>query len=303
VIPLLIADVVLTVDGGDAAVSCPGKAELLRLAEGAHFASTALPAHAYRVSFERSVAGYSAEIVDETAQRVRTLRDRGPVCGPLGKAVAVVLATMWDSEQQEAQLAPPPPPPPAPPPPPPPAPPPPPEPAVRPPPPERSKWRWGVAAGAGTAVGVVRSIAPVILAAAGPERAPLSFAAGIIAIPLQRLELGPGSVTTELIAGTARGCLFVGHAATLGFCASALAGVVRGRGSGYDTNADSARPWLAAALEGFAEVPLVAPLRLRAAATGVAPLHAQAFTVGGAGVAYDTPPVGGLFTLSLEIAP
>ena len=292
-----MADAVLTVAGEDAAASCPGKAELLRLAEAARFASSALPAHAYRVSFERRSAGYGAEIVNETTQRTRTLRDPGPGCGPLGQAVAIVLATMWDSEQQQEEARP------APPPPSPPAPPPPPEPVVRPPPPERSKWRWGVAASAGAAVGIVRSIAPVVLAAAGPERAPLSFAVGAIAIPPQQLDLGPGSVTVQLIAATAGGCLFTEHAATLGLCPYALAGVVRGRGSGYDTNAESTRPWLAAGLEGFVNVPLVAPLRLRAAATGVVPLHAEAFTVGGAGVAYDTPPVGGLFTLSLEVVP
>jgi hypothetical protein len=161
----------------------------------------------------------------------------------------------------------------------------------------------GVAAGAGAAAGIVRPIAPVFLSAAELERAPLSFALGAMAILPQELDLGPGNVTVELFAGTARGCLFTGHRFTFGFCACALAGGVRGRGSGYDTNGASTRPWFAAGLEGFVDVALFAPLRLRAAATGIAPLHAEAFTVGGAGVAYDTPPVGGLFTLSLEVVP
>jgi hypothetical protein len=303
VIPLFLAGlagVVLTVTGGDAATVCPAEADVRRLAEGLHLGPSAPPSHAYRVSFERSGAGYRAEVVDETAQRTRTLSDRGPGCAAIARAVAVVLATMWDSEQEE-EAQPPPPPEPTP------APtlpaPPPPEPPPQAAPAERSTWRWNVAAGGGAAVGIVRALAPVIVAAVGPQRDAWSFAAGVIGIPPQQLGLGPGSVTVDLLAASARGCFLTGHAATLGLCVYVLGGAVRAGGSGYDTNAVSTRPWLAPGLEGFIDVALVAPLRVRAAVMGLVPLHAEAFTVGGAGVAYDTPPAGALFTLALEVGP
>jgi hypothetical protein len=168
---------------------------------------------------------------------------------------------------------------------------------------EPTVLRWVFGASAGAAVGIVRPAAPALLVDAALERAPLSIAVGVFGVPPQGLDLGPGTVDVQLLAATARGCIFAGRRTMLGLCARAAAGAVHARGSGYDTNTDSTRPWIAVGPEGFVGVPVIAPLRLRAAAAALVPLHAETFSVGGAGVAYDTPAVGALLTVSVEVAP
>jgi hypothetical protein len=291
------AELAITI-GGDAADQCPSAAVLRRLAVASVAPAAGSPTHAYRVSFERSRNGYRADVVDETSPRIRSLADRGPGCAPLGQAVAVVLATMWRSEQEgrdespkvsEPTSAPSPP-----------------APTV---PVETSRptsrpasTRWILGAGAGLAASIVRPVAPSFLTDIALERTSLSLALGAFWIPPQRLALGPGSVDVQLLAGAARGCVFGGHGLLLGACARLFAGALQAGGSGYDLNARETRPWLAAALEIFAAGPLpLASLRGRASLGAIAPLHAEAFSVTGAGTAYDTPAFGGLFTLSLEV--
>jgi hypothetical protein len=286
------ADVSVTRMQEDAA-GCPDADELRRLATAARVPSATPPAHAYRVSFERSDGVYRAHVVDETARRTRSLEDKGPGCAPLGQAMAVVLATMWGSERDETASLPAAPP----------------APVVpvdravsRPTPRSTTGARWILGAGAGLSAAIVRPAAPVLLVDAALDRSPLAIGIGGFWIPPQRLGLAPGAVDVQLAAATVRGCAFAWTETRLGVCGCVLAGALQAVASGFDTNTQKTRPWLAAGLEAFVDGPLpVALLRYRAAAGAIVPLHAEAFSVAGVGSAYDTPALGGLFTLSVEI--
>jgi hypothetical protein len=290
------ADAGLVVTRGEGATQCPDAEQLRRHALASAARSLPSPAHAYLVSFERTAGSYRADIVDGTVGRTRRLEDTGPACGPLGQAVAVVLATMWGSEQSEASATPTPSPPASPP-----------ATEVEPGEPERVAGpstsrspRWVFGAGGALAAAIVRPAAPALFADVAIELAHASFAAGVLWIPEQRIEVAPGSIDVRLVAGTARACAFVGDATELGACAKILAGQLHAAGAGYSTGAERNRPWLAVAPEVFLDRAIVAWVRARAAAGLTVPLHAETFSVTGAGGAYDTPAVGGLFSLSIE---
>jgi hypothetical protein len=294
-----IADADVTVTRQDTA-DCPDAAGLRRLATASGTSSGAPSTHVYHVVFEHLDGLYRADIIDATTQRKRSLEDSGPGCAPLGEAVAIVLATMWGSERDETAPAPEPSPEPTPPVAPP-------IPADRGAPqalPPSSGVRWIIGAGAGLAAAIVRPAAPAFVADAALEHAPLSVAVGAFWIPQQTLVLAPGVVDVQLAAGTLRGCVFARSETRVGVCGRVFAGALRAGAKGFDANTQRTRPWFAAGLEVFFEGPLlVALLRYRAAAGAIVPLHAEAFSVAGAGLAYEPPALGGLFTFSLEISP
>jgi hypothetical protein len=334
------ADAGLVVTRGEGATQCPDAEQLRRHALASAARSLPSPAHAYLVSFERAAGSYRAEIVDGTVGRTRRLEDTGPACGPLGQAVAVVLATMWGSEQSETSASP----------------------AAAPsaspssaasaspanpdktasdkaaadkaaadkatadnaavspsPPaspqtteanpgePERAvspstsrRPRWVFGAGGALAAAIVRPAAPALFGNAAIELAHASFAAGILWIPEQRIDVAPGWIEVRLVAGSVGACAFMGDATELGACAKILGGQLHAAAAGYSSGSAHGRPWLAIEPEIFADRVLVARVRARAAAGLTVPLHAETFSVTGAGGAYDTPAVGGLFSLSLE---
>ena len=281
------ADPTLEVVRTDEALGCLDGAELLALASQVQSTMTSTASHAYRVSFERSNRVYRAEIVDQTAPRTRHLEDVGPECAPLGRAVALALATMWGTEQ-EAPVQPPPPPPatlvtPR-------------SPQPRVPPP------WLLSAGAGLALGIVRNVAPAIVADSGFEHPHFSWALGGLWIPLQTLQLAPGSVDVQLLAGSVRGCGWVLEPTHVGLCARVLGGQIVARSHGYDFDGQQSRPWVAIGLEAFIEGALGPRLRYRPAASVLAPLRDAAFSIQNIGTAYTPPPIGALFTLALELS-
>jgi hypothetical protein len=291
------ADPDLEVTRRDDAERCPDAAQLKDLAAASRVRSPTASTHSYHVVFERSGEAYRAEIVDDTAHRTRRLEDKASTCTPLAQATAVVLATMWSSERdadesqsQPAQATVPPPQasatgagaaPPSP-------------PHVRP------RLRFG--AGSGIAVAIVRPVAPLFVSDATIEYGRGSFAIGVRWIPEQTIELAPGIVNVDLIAGAARGCAFAWDRTRLGGCAQFFAGGLHAAASGYSIDTQRTRPWFAVGLEIFVDGPLPLPrIRYRASIGAMLPVHAETFSVAGAGPAYVTPALGGLSTLSLEI--
>jgi hypothetical protein len=253
--------------------------------------SASVPAHSYRAVFERAGTQYRAQVVDETAHRSRQLGDIGPGCAPIAQAVAVVLATMWGSEGDEPE-------------------------APRAPEPPRERMadrapapsiprpvvgpRWDLELGPALVAGIVRPAAPALLGEIAFGRAPWSVALSALWVPDQGLDVSPGTVHVQLVSGGARVCGFVGHAASFGICGRLIGGMLLASASGFDVDSQRTRPWFAAGLEAFVDGPLGTPwLRYRGAAGALAPLHAETFSVAGAGPAYDTPALGGLFTLGL----
>jgi hypothetical protein len=281
---------------GDGADLCPDEAALKGMAETAAAHASRPPTHAYRVAFDRSAGRYHAEIIDDTGGRTRALQDSGAVCGPLGHAAAVVLATMWSSEDEAAPRNA--------------------EPALPPPRPQEqthamdraparpvaSSMRWLFGIGSGLAEGIVRPAAPALVANGAGELGPVSLSIGALWIPGQNLDLGPGVVSVQLIAGVARVCAspFVGIRA--GGCGGFFAGALSAAATGYSGVSQASRPWFAGSAELFVDGPLpIAPFRYRGSVEGIVPVHAEAFAVTGVGLAYAAPAFGALFTLALEV--
>ncbi|HEX4446769.1 MAG TPA: hypothetical protein VH044_08540 [Polyangiaceae bacterium] len=129
-----------------------------------------------------------------------------------------------------------------------------------------------------------------------------SVAAGVLWIPTQTLAVAPGTIGVRLLAGSLRGCASLGDATEVGLCARLFAGQLHATGAGYDANGHGDRPWFALEPGLFVDRSLFGPIRARADAGVTIPLHAEAFDIRGGGVAYDTPAVGGLFSLSIELA-
>jgi hypothetical protein len=161
--------------------------------------------------------------------------------------------------------------------------------------------RWIFRAGAGLAEGIVRPAAPALVADGGFEYAHTSIALGALWIPSQRIALAPGDVDVQLFAGALSACGFAWEHTRLGLCGRFLAGAVHASGSGYTVDSSATRPWFAVGLELFVDGPIYGRLfRYRAAVAALVPVHSESFYVAGPGVAYDTPPFGGLFTLAVE---
>jgi hypothetical protein len=109
-------------------------------------------------------------------------------------------------------------------------------------------------------------------------------------------------VDVQLVAGALSGCAFAWQGTRLGICGRLFAGEIAAAGRGYSVDSNATRPWFAGGLELFLDGPVFAPhVRYRASVAGIVPVHAEAFTVAGPGVAYDTPPFGALFTLAVEL--
>ena len=285
----------ITVARGEGAESCPDAAELQRIASASH--APASTTHGYRVTFERTATTFRAEIVDETTKRIRRLIDRGARCAPLGDAVAVVLATMWGSERMEESPEPAPQVPPPQPPPPPVLP-----REASPPPSLATRTHWIAGAGGGIAAGLVRPIAPALIADIALERAWFAMALGVLWIPDQAIDLSPGTVHVQLAAANVRGCAFFGRDTRLGLCARFFAGALDARGTGYEVSSHETRPWLAGGLDVFLGGALpITTMRYRLSTSAIVPIHAEAFSVSGVGTAYETPAIGGLVTLSIEV--
>jgi hypothetical protein len=170
-------------------------------------------------------------------------------------------------------------------------------PVVAPPPVERH-WLFG--AGAAAAAAVARPLAPAFTADASFVYGNASFGVGGLWIPTQRIALGPGAVDVGLVAGSVVGCLaWLGH---FGLCGGLLAGRLAADGHGYSSGTNHDRPWFALDLEAFVRGSSALPwLGYRVSLGPLLPLHSETFSVAGVGVAYDTPPVGALLRVALEL--
>jgi hypothetical protein len=282
----------LQVSRTEQAWECPDAQELQQKASLLESATAAAATHDYRVTFERTRRGYRAQMLDSTTQppRVRELDDVGPECAPLGRAVALALATLWATELLATPPTPPSPAPPT-------APAPPPAPTPAPTP----VWVWRLDAGAGVAVGLVRPVAPLLVADSGFARGPFSASLGAVWVPAQNLPLGPGQLEVQLLAASARACAWTAPARLrAALCARLLAGEALAKSRGFDLDAQQSRPWAAAALDAPLDLSLFRPLRALFCASLLLPLRDQSFSVLNVGVAYQPPPLAALFSLSLE---
>jgi hypothetical protein len=114
----------------------------------------------------------------------------------------------------------------------------------------------------------------------------------------QTLDLGPGTVNERLVSGLVRTCFapYRQEWARFDICTGAFVGLVTGEAQGFTHNEDHTRPWVAVPLE-LVFAGWSAPVGWELAAAGLLPVRRQDFTVDGLGVAYKSPPVGGMVSL------
>jgi hypothetical protein len=239
------------------------QAELVRL----RGADALRESERYRTTFADDGVQRSATIASSDGSS-RQLSDPGPGCAALASATAVALALMLDAE-----------PPPA---------------APMPPRPARAPWVLTSGAGAALLLGVPRDAAPALLAELGVRRGPWRLQLGALWALPRRTSFAPGTIRSELIAGSVRACWQ--PLAPLGLCTGAYLGALEMRARGYTRN-DSAHPfWAAAPLE-LALDYVFGAVGAELGAGVLLPFQRQTFSIDGLGSAQASWPVQVLFSL------
>lgn len=277
------------------AESCPDSealAEHVRRVRGQQATSATA---AYHVTFAFRAGVFRASIRVGSATGARVLRDRGATCASLEQATALTLALLLDSDAsalppEEEELPPralPVPPKPEP---------------VEPPPeepaPKRTDIKLTLGAGGAGLIGVLNPIAPAVLAEVGIGVARFRTNIGVLWVPEQTIDFGPGTVDETLLSGVARMCLAPWQSPGLRFdlCTGVYAGLLKVEADGYSRNDSASKAWLAVPLELALSTP-GAPMGVELGASALLPLRRNEFSIDNLGVAYDSWPVGMLLSM------
>ncbi|HVY30878.1 MAG TPA: hypothetical protein VHB79_30170 [Polyangiaceae bacterium] len=247
---------------------------------------------AYRVTFSRRAAVFRATIRLSAGGGARELRDRGATCASLEQATALTLALLLDSDLREPaseaeepkpiELTPErePSPPPA---------------EQNPPDPDRQRSRASLTLSLGGAglMGVVQPVVPVALAELGIGAKRFRTSLGVLWMPAQTFEHGPGNLKERLLSGVARTCLAAlrGDQAHFDVCTGVYAGLLHVEASGYTRNDSADKAWLAVPLE-LTVSTTSTPVSVEVGAAALLPLRRNDFAIDNLGVAYESWPVG-----------
>jgi hypothetical protein len=253
---------------------------------------------AYAVSFGRTAQAFTAVIRSSAVEGVvRQLEAQEPNCAGLAHATAVTLALLLDAELGRAPEPPPP------------AAPPPAKPAAKPPAPPsprpaKTELEPMFSLGAAALVGVLRPIAPALVADVGLGLESWRAELGALWAPPRSLELGPGRVRQQLLSAQLRACYaaYRGRVLRLELCSGALLGAVTAEARGFSRSEQRSRSFLALP----AELTVSARRRgvgFQLGAAALLLLPPNEFTVAGVGSAYRPARVAGLFTLSVFFEP
>jgi hypothetical protein len=257
-------------------------------------ALTTDPAAAPRLSFEvqvtRGKAGYAAEIrASGSRSGTRRIADIGEDCTGLAEALAVTLAIIADDERVMPAE---------------------PIPARKtepsePPAGESAEpqvWRPHLTFAA--TLGVFE--APAVGPAAGLtlDLGRVLFGIDALWLPARSFGLGPGEAELSLVSATARVCwdAVAPPASMFGVCAELSAGMLRGSASGFSSNRDEDRLWLAPGAGLVAALPLTGRLELFGQAKLFVPLRRERFVIDNLGTVHETPPLGGLLGIGASLA-
>jgi hypothetical protein len=284
----------LSVTLEEGAESCPDAEALTAHVERVRGDQATGASSAYRIRFSYRGGVFRAAIQVGEATGTRVLSDRGATCASLEQATAVTLALLLDSDLREPATEPPDAPV-APPTRAPPTPPPPPEPA-----PSRKAVSLTLSLGGAGLLGVVQPIVPAALGELGIGVDRFRTNLGVLWMPSQELEFGPGSLDETLLAGTARTCLSAWRGTALRFdlCSGIYAGLLKVRARGYAQNDVVEKTWLAVPV-GFALATSSSPVGLELGASALVPLRRNDFSIDYLGVAYESWPVGMLLSLRM----
>lgn len=281
----------LSVTREEGAESCPDAETLTAHVERVRGDQATGASSAYRVRFSYRGGVFRAAIQVGEATGTRVLSDRGATCASLEQATAVTLALLLDSDLREPEPAPvePPPPPRV--------------VEVEPPPapkPSTKAVSLTLSLGAGGLVGVVQPVVPTALAELGIGVDRFRTNIGVLWMPSQTLDFGPGVLDETLLAGTARTCLSAwrGTAMRFDLCSGIYAGLLRVEARGYTENNVVEKTWLAVPL-GFAIATSSSPVGVELGASALLPLRRNDFAIDYLGVAYESWPVGMLLSLRM----
>jgi hypothetical protein len=257
---------------------------------------------AYRVTFTRIGQTFAAAIRSESdGATVRHLRARDPDCDGLAHATAIALAvlldaglaeTLDDSDAKPPDVVLPPAP----------------SPVVIVAPPRPPVKRLHVApfvsVGGAALVGVLRPVAPALLADAGVSVERFRAALGVLWAFPQTLTLAPGEARETLVAATVRACWDVARSDSLRFdaCTGAFIGVASAEARGFDVNERHNELHLSFPVEA-ALAARTGPIAWELGAAALVSAPPNEFRVEGRGPTYRPSPVGGLFAVRVSLEP
>jgi hypothetical protein len=253
------------------------------------------PVPVVAVAFARAGKGYVATIdVGSGRGGTRTLADRGPGCGALANAAAVLLVVLLDPGPESLGGAP--------------------------PPPQNDANTDAAAAaaaaaaidrrttaelgvGAGVAQGLVGGWSPAVGLGGTLAYGRWAARVGAIWFPAQANDYGPGRVEVGLAVARVALCASAraGHTGlTLALCAQQQVGWMRGRGMDYDGgNGVADHLWLAAGAAALARGPLGRTVGWEVEVGAVRPLRQERFVVDNLGTAFQSDPLAVMTTVSL----
>lgn len=294
---------VLIVHRAPGAESCPDAAWLERSVRAVVGNELENSDPAVEVLFSHADGAYSAVISyspSPSEHSRREIRDVSDDCADLAHATATALTILFELKAEAAskppEIAPPPPAAPV---------------ATEPPssaaaPAARRRPDVSVAASLGAAVayGLIDDTSFGALFEATFAREWLGVHAGAFWVPAEQHEVAPGSIDTELGSLSLRVCwrALRGSVATLGGCAGLFAGTLRAQASGFTTNTDTERPWLAVPLGLELERSHTAHglgFDWRLSALGVVPVRRESLAVSGVGTVVEPARLGLLVQLAV----
>lgn len=288
----------VTVTREEGAESCPDAEALGAHVERLRGHQTTGASSAYRVTFSKRGAVFRATIRMSAGGGARELRDRGATCASLEQATALTLALLLDSDLREPvsdaeepkpiELSPErePPPPPV---------------EQNPPDPDRRRDRrvsLTLSLGGAGVMGVVQPVVPAAVGELGIGAGRFRTSLGVLWMPTQTYEHGPGNLRERLLAGVARTCLAAarGDQAHLDVCTGVYAGLLHVEASGYTRNDSVDKAWLAVPLE-LTLSTTSKPISVEVGASALLPLRRNDFAIDNLGVAYESWPVGVMLSM------
>jgi hypothetical protein len=282
----------LSVTRAEGAESCPDTDTLRQHVDRLRGHQPTSEPSAYRVRFSYQAGVFRADIQVGQSGAARVLRDRRRTCASLEQATALTLALLLDSNVSDLppDKAEPPPPREVP------------EPSPRdaPAPDERRKStsHIALALGGGALFGVVQPVAPTVVGELGIGVNRFRTGIGVLWMPPQTRDFGPGQLRQRLFSGVARICLTALRAnqARFDLCSGMYAGLLNVEASDYTRNGSADKAWLAVPL-GIALTTTSSPVGVEVAASALVPLRRNDFSIDNLGVAYRSWPVGMLLSM------
>ena len=285
----------LSVTREEGAESCPDTEALRVHVDRLRGHQTTSEPSAYRVRFSQLSGVFRADIEVGAGGGARVLRDRRATCASLAQATALTLALLLDSDASELlpEKAEPEPI----------------EPVVveprrardqAPPEPERrtNAAHLTLSLGGGALFGVVQPVAATVQAELGIGVSRFRTGIGVLWMPTQTRDFGPGQLRETLLSGVARTCLTAARSAQVRFdvCSGIYAGLLKVQADRYTRNDSADKAWLAVPL-GVALTTTSSPVGVEVDASALLPLRRNDFSIDNLGVAYESWPVGILLSM------